>query len=489
MKSKLLPPEASVLLESMRAIGYDAATAVADLVDNSITAGATKVSIRFEPGKPSALAILDNGGGMTEVELEQSMRHGSRSPADVRPADDLGRFGLGLKTASLSQCRRLEVVSKKKKALHGMVWDLDDVATSKTWSVGVYESAEIDELPFVAELKKYSSGTLVIWQKLDVLAAGDLENGTVLSERIRHVREHLGLVFHRYLSDRTRPLAIDINLQPVIALDPFLENDGTVVGEEERIIVEGHPVILRAFTLPHISRLTKSQIEKAGGEVGLRRQQGFYVYRNHRLIVWGTWFRLFKQEELTKLTRVRVDVPNALDHLWGLDIKKSLASPPAAIRSRLSGLVPTMVNPSRQANQYRGRVAKEGIRSIWRRIEDRDGIRYEIDSEHPLIAALRCNTDSGMLSELDNILRIVAESLPIEALYNDRANDKIGHKIEKPENDKLLEQLEDLARQMLAAFCDRRDDQLRLLDGLHTIEPFALHLKLTTRLKERLAIL
>lgn len=488
MKAKPLPPDASVLLESMRAIGYDAATAIADLVDNSITAGARKISIRFEPGRPSVLAILDNGNGMDEEELVQAMRHGTRSPAEVRPPDDLGRFGLGLKTASLSQCRRLVVVSKKKKSMHGMVWDLDDVAASRTWSVGVFEPAEIASLPFVDELKKFSNGTLVIWEKLDVLAAGDAGDGAVLSDRIRHVTEHLGLVFHRYLSERTRPLAIDINLQPVVPLDPFLEHDGSIAGEEERIQVEGHPVVLRAFTLPHISRLTKAQIEKAGGEVGLRRQQGFYVYRNHRLIVWGTWFRLFKQEELTKLTRVRVDVPNALDNLWGLDIKKSLASPPTALRTRLIGLVPTMVSPSQRAHQYRGRVGKVGIRAIWRRVEDRDGIRYEIDPEHPLIAALRANADSGMLTEIDNILRIVAESLPIEALYNDRANDQIGHKVEKPDNDALSEQLEELARQMLEAFNNQRDEQQRLLAGLDTIEPFAQHPELTAKLQVRLAI-
>lgn len=185
---------------------------------------------------------------------------------------------------------------------------------------------------------------------------------------------------------------------------------------------------------------------------------------------------------------MRVDVPNSLDHLWALDIKKSLASPPAVLRSRLIGLVPTMVNPSRQAHQYRGRVTKNGVHSIWRRVEDRDGIRYEIDPSHPLIAALRANADSGMLTEIDSILRVVAESLPIEALYNDRANDQIGHKVQAPDEDDLSAQLEDLARQMLGAFSDRRSEQQRLLAGLSGIEPFALHPKLTAKLQSRLEI-
>lgn len=488
MKSLYLPPFAAVLLESMRAIGYDAPTAVADIVDNSITAEASRISIRFEPGRPRVVAILDDGTGMSEDQLQQAMRHGSRSPSELRPPGDLGRFGLGLKTASLSQCRRLIVVSKKGDRVHGMTWDLDDVGASRDWNVGVFDPEEIDGIPYIAELRSQPRGTLVVWEKLDILAEGDPGDGSVLGDRMRQVGEHLGLVFHRFLGRSSRQVSIDINLEPVIPQDPFLENDGSTLGEEETIRIEGHPVVLRPFTLPHISRLDKAQIQKAGGEAGLRRLQGFYVYRDHRLIVWGTWFKLSRKEELTKLTRVRVDVPNALDHLWGLDIKKSLASPPAALRSRLSGLMSTMVNPSRQAHQYRGRVSKSGIRSIWQRIEDRSGIRYEIDREHPIVAALRASADSGVGREIDNVLRAVAESLPIEALYNDRANDQIGHKADRREDDAVAEHLEELARQMLAGFSDQRDQQQRLLAALGTIEPFALHPKLTAKLQARLEI-
>ena len=246
-------------------------------------------------------------------------------------------------------------------------------------------------------------------------------------------------------------------------------------------------MVLRAFTLPHISRLTRAQIDKAGGEAGLRREQGFYVYRNQRLIVWGTWFRMFRQEELTKSTRVRVDVPNALDHMWSLDIKKSTASPPPAIRDRLRGLVPTLVRPSQEANRYRGHIAlKKGIRTIWQRVEDRDGVRYDLDRDHPVIAGLRASVDDGTLPELDNVFRAIGTSLPVEALYNDRANDKIGHKKERIDSAAAAAELEELARQMLDAFAGRREDQQRLIDGLGSIEPFALHPGLVERLQARL---
>ena len=488
MKRVALPPRAEVLLESMRAIGDDAASAIADLVDNSVTAAATRVNIRFDPGAPRAVGILDDGHGMDAAEVEDAMRHGSRSPAEDRHELDLGRFGLGLKTASMSQCRRLTVISKRLGAKPiGMVWDLNDVAETHDWLVGLLDSSELETVPFFTEFSALPHGTLVVWENLDRLAAGDRGDGSVLGERMRAVGEHLSLVFHRFLTDRS-PLHIDVNVRPLVPLDPFLEDEGSIAGEEERIIVEGHRVVLRAYTLPHISRLTRAQIEKAGGEVGLRRQQGFYVYRQRRLIVWGTWFRLFRQEELTKLTRVRVDLPNALDHLWSLDIKKSAASPPAIIRDRLKGLVPTMVRPSQQANRFRGKVgALRGVKAVWRRVEDRGGIRYEVDGEHPVVGAFRSSLDDALVTEFDNVLAVVGASIPIEAVYNDRANDQIGHARDSGDDETVLPRLEELARQMLGAFADRPEERARLLAGLASIEPFALHPGLTRKLQSRLS--
>jgi hypothetical protein len=486
MRHVALPPFAPVLLESMRAIGYETAAAVADLIDNAITAKAGRVQIRFDPGNPRALAIIDDGQGMSASELADAMRHGSRSPHDDRAQDDLGRFGLGLKTASMSQCRRLTVVTRKDGETSGMTWDLDEVARHEDWLAGVLDADDIEQVPFVAYLLGQASGTMVVWEKLDRLAAGDPGTGAVLSARMGEVADHLALVYHRYLQGRPPRLVIEINHLVLGSIDPFLEGAGSLAGPEESLTIDGHRVALRAYTLPHISRLTKSQIEAAGGEQGLRRQQGFYVYRGQRLIVWGTWFRLFRQEELTKLTRVRVDVPNALDHLWSLDIKKSAASPPQLIRERLKSLVPTMVRPSRNAHTYRGRATGTGlVRPVWRRIQDRDGVRYELDPEHPVFAAVRASADGGTLAEIDTALRAISLSLPVEAIYNDRANDQMGHKRDD-EDEAVAAHLEELARQMLGAFEDLPTERERLLSGLATLEPFALHPRLVAPLIRRL---
>jgi hypothetical protein len=379
------------------------------------------------------------------------------------------------------------VVSRKNGRIHALVWDLEEVRLRQDWVVCSLDESEIEKIPFVAELAALS-GTLVVWEDLDRLAAGDPGDGSVLSDRMRELSDHLPLVFHRYLSGPRPELILRVNGKALQGFDPFLENEGAEPGPEESIRVDGSTITLRAFTLPHISRLTRAQIEKAGGEHGLRRQQGFYVYRNRRLLTWGTWFRLFKQEELTKLTRVRVDVPNSLDHLWSLDIKKSAATPPAAIRERLRGLVPTMVRNSRQANQYRGTAnVRKGIRALWRRIEDRDGVRYEIDRAHPVVAALRANLDDGVRGDLDSVLGAVAMSLPVEGLYNDRANDKMGHRKDGEDAKELAEELELLARQILEAFADRPDEQRRTLEGLAALEPFALYPDITRNICRRLA--
>lgn len=472
----------------MRAVGYDPAAAVADILDNSITAGARHIQIRFDPGPSTALAICDDGTGMTSEELMDAMRHGSRNPNDVRDARDLGRFGLGLKTASLSQCRRLTVISRRDGVTSGMVWDLDEVAKLKDWSVGVLDSHEIKRTPYFVELlAPQSTGTLVVWENLDRLAADNPDDGSVLSDRMGLVGKHLATVFHRFLSDKPR-LQIEVNGSPVDGVDPFLEDSGSIAGPPEAIYVENHRVDLRSFTLPHISRLTKAEIDKAGGEEGLRRLQGFYVYRERRLIVWGTWFRLSRQEELTKLTRVRVDVPNSLDHLWSLDIKKSAATPPASIRQRLKDLVPTLYQQSRRSNAHRGRVSNPtSFVPLWNRVEDRDGgIRYEVNAEHKVVGSFRSSLPEELVQDFGTLIRTLAVSFPVEALYNDRANERMGYRREKGTDPELAELLEDTARMMLSAASDPAE-RLRLLAALPGIEPFSQHPDVSAKLLKRLS--
>lgn len=376
----LLPPRAEVLLESMRAIGYSFETALADIIDNSISAEATAVQVRFSPYDFPYVAVVDNGAGMSAEGLISAMRHGSQDPKLKRSAKDLGRFGLGLKTASLSQCRCLTVASIQGGSLNARRWDLDIVEERGDWILTGLKGRDLSTLPGLDILKTQQHGTLVVWQRFDRLAAGESSIETALGERIDNAREHLALVFHRLLkSDKSASgLSLCINNNPVEPLDPFLiSHKATQVLPEEKFEIEGQSVRVEPYILPHISKFNPEQLRIAGGEDGLRRKQGFYIYRNRRLISWGSWFRLIRPQEMTKLARVRVDIPNSLDHLWTLDIKKSTAFPPEAIRMGLCLIVERIAETSRRVYTFRGRHANDDeMVHCWDRKLVRGGVSY-----------------------------------------------------------------------------------------------------------------
>ena len=258
MKTKKLPPYAPTLIESTRAIGYSLEAAVADIIDNSIAANADKVDIFFFPIDGTYIAILDNGNGMNEEELDLAMQYGSKNPSEVRDTNDLGRFGLGLKTASLSQCRCLTVVTKQGDIVQGRRWDIDHVMEVGDWSLLVLDEKEMLAIPQFDSLLQCETGTLVVWQKLDRLKAGEIKFELVLGRKIDDVREHLALVYHRYLSGENGiiKLKLSINNETVLPLDPFLKNKSTQPMDDEVLVVHGQKIIVRPYILPHPSRMS-----------------------------------------------------------------------------------------------------------------------------------------------------------------------------------------------------------------------------------------
>ena len=350
MKTKSLPPYAPTLIESTRAIGYSLEAAVADIIDNSIAANATNVDIYFFPVDGAFIAILDNGKGMNEEEIDIAMQYGSKNPIEERDIKDLGRFGLGLKTASLSQCRCLTVISKQGENLEGRQWDIDHVTEVGDWSLNILDYEDIQQIPQFDELIKNESGTLVVWQKLDRLKAGEINFELSLGRKIDRVRDHLSLVYHRYLAGESgiTKLRLSINGEKIKGIDPFLTEKSIQAMDDEALVIQGSKILVRPYILPHISKLSSEEIKMLGGKDGLRKQQGFYVYRNKRLLVWGTWFRMMRQSDLSKLARIRVDIPNTLDYLWTLDIKISCALPPAEVRKNLEIIINQIAERSKR---------------------------------------------------------------------------------------------------------------------------------------------
>ena len=470
MKSMNLPPYAPTLIESTRAIGYSLEAAIAHIIDNSITAGASHAGIFFFPTGGAYIAILDDGSGMSEAEIDRAMQYGSRNPADTRDAMDLGRFGLGLKTASLSQCRRLTVISKQGPAVLGRCWDIDHVAEAGEWSLLVLDEDEMAGVPEFRSLMRLESGTLVVWQKLDRLKAGEINFELAMGRRIDSVREHLSLVYHRYLSGEQciSKLRISINGSDVEPLDPFLKNKSTQPMDDETLIIRGQRIVVRPYILPHISRMTDAEIKKLGGKDGLRRQQGFYVYRNKRLLVWGTWFRMISQEDLSKLARIQVDIPNTLDELWTLDIKKSSAVPPAEVRRSLEAIVEKIAERSRRTWTYRGKKeVSDRVTHVWNRMIKPDGgVYYEINRDHPMAEQL-VRLYPGIERILDSLFQQIERGLPLNQMHVDFEKDLPVRNEQKQSDEGIAGTL----RQMIS-LCGSTAEKLALIDSMSGVEPF-----------------
>ena len=424
MKNFELIPDARNLMESTRSIGYSLAAAVADLVDNSIAAEADRVEIWTPVSENDHLMILDNGFGMSLDDLLTAMRYGSRNVEESRRASDLGRFGLGLKMASLSQCRRLTVLSKKAGSpIVGARWDLDHVAqTTCPWALQILEDGDFDSVPWRDRLESLESGTLVVWEKLDVFFRGIKEkgHGTALLNKVCGLKTHLSLVFHRYIEGvEIGPLAIVFNGDELQPADPYQRTSSKRPFSPDEYSLAGEKIVIEPFILPHPKLLTAEEREMAGD---LQKDQGFYVYRNKRLVIWGTWFRLSRKLGLSKLARVRVDIPASteLDRLWDLDVKKSNASIPEELKQELGRVVEQLSNRSGRVWTRRAK-AELTEKALWVRARNADGtVTYKINENHPLVEDLIRKTP-----ELKSFLKLLSSGLPLNSLYSDLSGDNV----------------------------------------------------------------
>lgn len=472
------------MLDSMRAIGYSFEAALADIVDNSIGAGATRVDVQFRTEPLPYLAVIDNGEGMTAEGLVEAMRHGGVGPHQTRSDRDLGRFGLGMKTASLSQCRRLTVITRRDGETNGAMWDLDLIAKRRDWVIGVLGPEDLTGLPHVLELDRGVAGTIVLWQMFDRATAGEATPDAALGQLVDLARGHLALAFHRFLAgdDEEPKLSIAINNQPLPPVDPFLSmKRSTKRLPPESLEIDGATVMFRPFILPHLSKMSRDDLALAGGEEGLRRYQGFYVYRGRRLITHGTWFRLLRQGELTKLARIQVDIPNSLDHLWALDVKKSAAYPPEAVRAGLLRTIDRIAGESRNVYTFRGnKINKKDVSHIWRRVDLRGGFNYEINREHAVVLEV-----ATAVHPIEPFLRAIEMALPVDSIYADMASDRVVQP--KPEESDAEAVLTTLAEQLLAAVSSNAEARGQLLDGgFLEMDVFAAHPDVTKRILARL---
>lgn len=343
-----LLPSARRLVTSLRDLGYSFPQAVADLVDNSVAAEATSIEIDlvFE-GPDSWLRIVDNGQGMTRSEATEAMRYGAHQEYED---ESLGKFGLGLKTASLSQCRRLSIVSRRGHGsgrLEARLLDLDHVVEQDSWRILAPRTSQIDDR--LREPLRSESGTVVLWEKLDRLLGYKIQWGRhaerALDSLAEELRYHLGVVFHRFIDgvieDRAS-VQISVNGETCTPWDPFALTESATeilpaydfdVETEERFGL----VRFQPYVLPPRSLFSSEEaFDRAAGPARWNAQQGLYIYRSNRMVQSGGWCRLRVRDEHLKLARASLDFFPELDAAFEINVAKTRVKLPQPLRPELA---------------------------------------------------------------------------------------------------------------------------------------------------------
>lgn len=488
-RSQDVPPNPAALIASMRAFGYSLPAALADLIDNSITAGASTIQVRTEwaGGRPS-ISIEDDGCGMSEDVLVEAMRLGSRSPREERSPTDLGRFGLGLKTAAFSQALSLTVATRGEGGtLAVRRWDLEHVTAENRWSLLMDGDAAAQRVidAFAASTK----GTLILLQHLDRLSGDtDVEDHDAADHFLKHadgVIAHLAMVFHRFIAEDG--LRIIVNGSPIAAWDPFLTGArGGSRLPEETLTLNGRSILVRPHVLPHSSHLTADQRSAGAGPRGWNQQQGFYVYRARRLLVAGDWLGLPMQpEEHHKLARIAIDLDNSMDLEWQIDVRKATARIPRELSHELARIAGATRRRAREAYSYRGKILARSSADqhgfVWSPRIKNDAISYRIDRSHPVVSRAR---NDPARAAVDALLRLVEETVPVAAIVLDSSERPDRTRAPFTGHESEVETiLHDTYASMVAAGA-RPNDTLAMLARS---EPFSDHPHLIAALKEEVA--
>jgi len=331
---------------------------------------------------------------------------------------ELGRFGLGLKSASLSQCREFTVASKKFGKIRAMSFDLDVIEAENKLLLKQLDDDEIEELPIIKELENYESGTLVIWTKFDKIEGSARNFEDSFRAVVAESKKHVEFVFHRFYSQ----IEIFYNNKRIERRDPFLLDSigRQQTGRTTTINVDGSNIVVIPYTLPFANTLTQEEKALLGNPKSIYDEQGFYLYRNKRLISWGSWMRMGIRSELNKLARIQIDIPSTLDSVWTLDVKKSSAKIPDKIKERIKMAIEDSISRSKRTTKFPG-VKEQSVEcKVWNRINEHEGkVRYQINREMPAIAALYEALGENEKKLLEIVLSQIECYLPKYSISND----------------------------------------------------------------------
>lgn len=480
------PPKADALVESLRAIGYTVGDAIADLIDNSVAAKAKNIWLDFEWGPRGKVLVTlrDDGNGMTPEYLEKAMTVGGRRPSEERERTDLGRYSMGLKTASWSQAKGLAVISKTTGTkLAAAFWDLDHVAETGEWDLGI--GCPEEARAAAQALAAQKQGTAVVWYKVDRMVGPTSEDDTATREKFNKlvdgVGHHIRGSFHDFMEKKGLKIHLNGNrLQP---WDPCLRKSSELVAEETIEDPRGN-IRVEAYILKDHRKMSDEEKLEATHTKGWIEHQGFQVYRANRLILDGTWFGIGAKHPTANAARIALYLPNTMDSDWHVDVKKATMIPPLAVRERLRRIADFTRKAAKDSIRRKGQLERRthgDVSIVWRRMFEEKRIVYRVNREHHLLKELLGSKESSAVAR--DVIALVEKALPIDTIRTDLHEG--DHAVTQPQAPALEKELLALALEMvkhrmkkgmtrkqaiefvcgIEPFCDSADIQLQLRDN------------------------
>lgn len=469
-------PDPESLLESIRSVGYSLKEAISDLIDNSISANATIIKIIVNLEEEGEFHLIDNGEGMNHQKLISSFRLGSTNPKKTRDEYDLGRFGMGMKTASLSQCRSLTVTSKQKNSVVSRTLDLDEVSKQKKWVIGEKEvQSEI-----VNRLDDLENGTIISWEKIDHSNVSREENDNLLLD----IRNYISFCFHRFMERTNNKISFYLNDVLIKPISPIVE--GSQVFSE--ISLDDIDSRMRAFTIPiRTDNNSSSVFNSIELFNGVENQQGIYIYRSNRLLCFGGWLGIVKPNNSYKLCRVIIDFKNdySSDSKWSIDIKKTKAEIPYEYRQEIKRFVQkAQKDSSIKIGKYNRVEIGSSIRNIYENAElwvikknTKYGYwEYMLNINNPIFKGVLEKIDK---KELEVLLNIVSRNIPIADIIDNNDEEPANHDTLYAEIDfeDVIANEKKQAQQLLQIFLQSGETKTEAIEKIVSVEPFVRHKK------------
>ena len=402
-------------------------------MDNSITANATKIEVLTDiESDPFLLFIADNGDGMDPDSLMNNMQFPSKSPEYAREQTDLGRFGLGLKTASFSQTRSFTVLSKKREAknYYGLTWDVDYLKEKKEWRILINSQEDITEIlakyqsissDHSNQFTEFSPNTIVLWRglyKFENYLKLENKKDAIRNEITNNTSEYLSIVFHRFMEKERNPLKIRINNTMAKPFNPFRFNKGLRSLEPFQGDFNNDFVKIQGFILPNASIKETKELNNPWTPLNksLMDMEGIYIYRADRLILFGGWNGLIKKMPRLQLARLRVDIGNKLDHLFHLNVAKSQISIPYDLKQAfLRSIVGLREEAQKEFyNSVTEKIPLKGSKEtqiLFNKSYSNKGAILNVNNEFPILKRLKESLNKEQITSLNFILKITTATL------------------------------------------------------------------------------